>query len=250
MVLDSQLLKQAETLHNYFEAMLAQQTNKPDTSDMEMLGFQKVGKAQFIDQLKLNLGLAKKYELLTLTYPGFLVVHQKHMMAWLLIHDLFVGEHFQFTGLIPDLNQDHIKRFNNMLSFDHCEIEYKGTNKWLKFKPSDLKKAMPKIKAAKGPELHSVNGIRLKFGNSIRVGGRYLREANVRALPQYKMIADPAFFDKEAFMTDSAKNATFFTPNPDPLVMLPVDEFYVIVTAWGHEEKLLPDLEMLAKKTI
>jgi hypothetical protein len=250
MVLDEQLVKQADTIHNYFEAMISQGKNKPDTAGMESLGFQKVGKTQFIDQLNLNLALAKKYQDITTAYPGYLVVHQKHMLAWLLINNLFIGEHYQFTGLIPAINQDHITRFNNILRLSDCKIEYKGSNKWHSFKPADLKKLNAKLVSAKGQELHSVNGVRMKLGRSISSNGRYLTEANVRALPPYQMVADIKFFDKEAYITDTAKNATWFTPNPDPLVTLPIGEFHVIVTAWGHEEQLMPQLQKLATTSI
>ena len=56
------------------------------------------------------------------------------------------------------------------------------------------------------------------------------------------------FFDKSLFLTDEAKNAQY-APNPDPLVILPVGEFNVIVTGWGHEEKMLPGLNAFATST-
>lgn len=249
MVIDSKLAEQAKETHDYFTHMLNEAKGQPNLKDMHALGFQSIGKAQFIEGLNANIELAKKWQAVRNAYPGYMVVHEKHLLGWLLVNDLFMGNHYQFTGLIPEQNQEHIIKFNKLLRLQDCVIEYKTNGKWQAFDRKQLAAALPKITAYKGTNLHSVDGERVKFGKTkagINFGGTYMTEANVRALPPYQMVADIKFFDKSAYLTDAAKDAAFYTPNPDPLVVLPVGEFRVIVTAWAHEEKLLPGLEAIA----
>lgn len=250
MVIADDLKKQAHEVHEHFQDMLKHQSSIPNVDAQRNMGFSSAGSESLADQLKLTLEQAKLYEHLTMRFPGYLIVHVKHLVAWTLIHGLYMGEHYQFTGLIPELNQDHIVRFNNLLTWEDTKIEYKATaNKWEPI-PSNLLKNQAfrkKLDVAKPIGLHTANGTRISFGQNspIRSGGSYVTEANVRALPGYKMIADFKFFNKAAFLTDSAKAATYYTPDPDPLVLLEKGDFRIIVTAWGHEETLLPELKKL-----
>lgn len=255
MVIADDLRKQAEQVHQHFASMLQHQSSIPNVDAQKNMGFSSAGDESLASQLKLTLEQAKLYEHLQMRFPGYLIVHKKHMLAWTLIHGLYVGEHYQFTGLIPPLNQDHIVRFNNLLTWEDVRLEYKATASEWRAVPAALLKNQSirtKLDKAKSNGLHTANGTRISFGQNspLRVGGSYVTDANVRALPNYKMIADFKFFNKAAFLTDSAKAATYYTPDPDPLVLLEKGDFQVIVTAWGHEEQLLPDLKKLAGTTI
>ena len=255
MVIADDLRKQAEEVNTYFQTMLANQSNIPNVEQQRNMGFSSAGDESLASQLKLTLEQARIYEHLQMRFPGYLIVHKKHLLAWTLIHGLYVGEHYQFTGLIPELNQDHIVRFNNLLTWEDVRLEYKATvNNWKPIPDALLKSKVfrNKLDVAKSQGLHTANGVRINFGQNspIRSGRSYVTDANVRALPGYKMIADFKFFNKAAFLTDSAKAATYYTPDPDPLVLLEKGDFQIIVTAWGHEEQLLPDLKKLAGTTI
>lgn len=254
MVIADDLKQQAEKIDRYFTDLLVNATEVPDVQKHRDMGFSSVGRDSFVDELKLTIEQAREYQKLQIRFPGYLIVMTKHLLAWTMIHGLYRGEHFQFTGLIPDTNADHITRFNNLLTWEDTKVEFKDAdNKWKPVPATLLKnKAFrKKLDDGKSSGIHTANGCRIAFpANTITSGRSYLSSANVRALPSYKMIADFKFFDRTAFLTDSAKAATYYTPNPDPLVLLEKGEFQVIVTAWGHEETLLPSLKNVSQNPI
>jgi len=249
MVIDDILIAKAKEQHQYFADLIEASKNAHDTEAMAKLGFTSNGKAQLIPELKLALEEAKAYQELCKTYAGYLVVPSKHMLAWMMANNLYIGNQYQYTGLIPDTNAEDIRIFNEyILNLNHTRVEYKDGGKWIAATPEQRTKFANKFQDVRGKGLHSVDGVRLKFkGNEF---GNYMTEANFRALAPYQMIADYNLFDKTIELTDSAEDSIHHYPNPDPLVLLPVGNFRVVVTAWGHEEKLLPALQDIINKNV
>lgn len=249
MVIDDILKEKAQETHQYFSDLVNVSKNVHDTESLKKLGFTANGNAQLLPELKLKLEEAKFYNELCKTYAGYLVVPSRHMLAWMMANNLYVGNHYQYTGLIPKQNAEDIRIFNeHILDLNHTVIEYKDGGKWIAATKTQRESFAKKFQDVRGKGLHSVDGIRLKFkGNEF---GNYMTEANFRALAPYQMIADYNLFDRTKEITDSAEDSIHHYPNPDPLVLLPVGNFRIIVTAWGHEEKLLPELQDIIQKNV
>lgn len=249
MVIDDILVAKAQEQHQYFSDLILASQNAHDTETMAKLGFTANGKAQLIPEMKLKLEEAKMYNELRKTYAGYLIVPSKHLLAWMMVNNLYIGNQYQYTGLIPDQNAEDIRIFNeHILSLDHVRIEYKDGGKWIAVTNEQRQKFAKRFQDVRGKGLHTIDGVRMKFkGNEF---GSYMTEANFRALPPYQMIADYNLFDKTQEMIDNAQDSIHHFPNPDPLVLLPVGNFRVVVTAWGHEEKLLPELADIIGKNI